>query len=135
MHDTHAWCRTILGLLSVLKNTARKGTVLAEVGANGAAADDGVAGLTTTLRAWQLSAPWLTAAPHASCVRSRCRPSCSDPGAPPLFAPAVCKHRLRLWSGRRVLIQRAPCSELLSRRAASRPMPCPDTRGTGIATG
>lgn len=75
--------RTILGLLSVLKNTARKGTVLAEVARNGAERDD-VAGLESAMRSWQLSTPWLTAAPHQTCVRSLCRPSNSKPGEPPL---------------------------------------------------
>ena len=74
-----ALCRTILGLLSVLKNTARKGTVISEV--TGDEHDERVAGLACALRSWRLASPWLAAPAHTTCTRAVCRPCVADPGA------------------------------------------------------
>eukprot|EP00892_Ulva_mutabilis_P007653 jgi/Ulvmu1/525/UM001_0533.1 len=71
--------QTIMGLLSVLKNTARQGTVITESAARGDG--DRVAGLVCALRSWQLAAPWLDAPAHKSCARSQRGPCNSEPGS------------------------------------------------------
>lgn len=74
MCDHHA-CSTILGLLSVLKNSARKGTIVDSAVMHGQDSSTVDVELESILRKWHLSAPWLTAQPYQTCTRTYWSPA------------------------------------------------------------
>jgi hypothetical protein len=68
-------CSTILGLLSVLKNSARKGTIVDSAVMPEQGISTPEAQLESSIRKWHLSAPWLTAEAHNTCARTYWSPS------------------------------------------------------------
>jgi hypothetical protein len=95
-------CSTILGLLSVLKNSVRRGTIVDMPSAVSSVAREEL--VRNSIDKWHLSSPWLRASPHETCMRAYWSPSrveqCSSrPGAfkPPRLrhtavAEAQCRH-------------------------------------------
>lgn len=84
-------CSTILGLLSVLKNSARKGTIVDSAVMPQQENSSAEAQLESTFRKWHLSAPWLAAKEHHTCLRMYWSPvrieQCSNiPGIAPCSA-------------------------------------------------
>lgn len=68
-------CSTILGLLSVLKNSARKGTIVdsAVMPEEGSSTAEGR--LESSIRKWHLSSQWLVAEPHRTCSHTHWSPA------------------------------------------------------------
>lgn len=66
---------TILGLLSVLKNSARKGTIVDSAVLPEQDSGAPEVQLESSIRKWHLSAPWLTAPQHHTCARTHWSPA------------------------------------------------------------
>jgi hypothetical protein len=81
-----------MGLLSVLKNSARRGTIVDSVAPS---ESEATLQVRSRLEKWHLAAPWLQADPHKTCLRSYWGPTRCEQGSAPSVRVALVSSAFR----------------------------------------